>query len=155
MPRKTTVLKIMNPPLIIALVFASGFLAHAEEENKSIPVTPKLEATFAKIIEIEGKVVNDIDTRRRSDLGKKLIEIYHIGERALKVPIVIELSVFSFTDIKIPGRGSWVRFRGYETGGFTGIPREAFKDIPQVATTNHHFESRFQVTKSLKPKRAK
>ena len=140
----------MKPLLLMLLLGLSSHHGIADEDKKPIELSPRLGSGFGKLIEIEGKIVNDRDTRLRAHLEKKLLEVDRVGERRLANPIVMELSVFSFTEIKIPVRGTRVRFRGYETGGFTGIPREAFEDIGLVATTNYHFQSRFQITKRLK-----
>ncbi len=121
----------------------------AVDENGPTSLTPLLGPEFGKTIEIEGKIVDDTDTRYKEDVGKELIEVYRVDDVKLTKPVVIELSNFSFTRIEIPTRGTKVRFRGYETGEFTGIPMKAFKDIPSVATAKFHFESRFQITKRL------
>jgi hypothetical protein len=135
--------------ILIVLLVASSVACSAEDKNKPITISPLLSTEFGKLIEIEGKIVDDTDTRHRADLGKKLLEVHRVGTVELKQPVVMELMVFGFTDIEIPARGTIVRFRGYETGGFTGIPRAAFEDIPSVSTTDHHFEVRFQITKLL------
>jgi hypothetical protein len=119
------------------------------DEKGLISLTPCLGSEFGKTIEIEGTIVDDTDTRSRGHLGKELIEVYQVDDMKLANPVVVELSVFSFTDIKIPTRGTTVKYRGYETGGFSGIPMEAFHDIPRVATTNFYFERCFQITKRL------
>ncbi|MBB5350484.1 hypothetical protein HNR46_000712 [Haloferula luteola] len=139
--------------LLHAILFAATALhCAAEDQGEGISISSQLGAGFGKMIEIEGRIVDDQDTRLRAHLGKKLIEVKRVGTHALTKPIVIELLVFGWIDISIPERGTVARFRGYETGGFTGIPNEAFEDVPFVPTTAHHFQSRFQVTKLLKQK---
>jgi hypothetical protein len=142
--------------LSIILLFAIFSVAAvwAGEGPIVVSIKPRLGSAFGTLVEIEGRIVDDRDTHLRSHLGKKLILIHSVGDREPASPIIMELRVFSFTSVTIPERGMWVRFRGYETGGFTGIPENAFKDIPEVATTHHHFESYFQVTKNLEPSRA-
>ena len=136
--------------LLATLIAAMTLHCAAEEQGDVITISPLLGAGFGKMIEIEGRIVDDQDTRLRAHLGKKLIEVQRVGTHALTKPVVIELLVFGWADIPIPERGTVARFRGYETGGFTGIPNEAFEDVPSVATAAHHFQSRFQVTKLLK-----
>lgn len=133
----------------MVFLVSSALPSSAGDKKESIAISPLLSTEFGKLVEIEGKIVDDSDTRLRSHLGKTLLEVNCVGTIELKQPIVIELLLFGWTEIKIPARGTRVRFRGYETGGFTGIPNEAFADIPSVATTDHHFESRFQITKLL------
>ena len=141
--------------LLLAILFALLALqCAAEDQGDVITISPLLGGGFGKVIEIEGQIVDEQDTRLRAHLGKKLIEVRQVGTRALPKPMVIELLVFPWTDIEIPERGTVVRFRGYETGGFSGIPSEAFEDIPSVATTAHHFQSWFRVTKLLKQSKA-
>ncbi|WP_367874640.1 hypothetical protein [Luteolibacter sp. Populi] len=135
------------------VVLASPMVALAEEEDAAT-IAPSLGAKFGVIMEIEGRVVDDRDTRQRSDLGKTLIEVHYVGEKKLPTPVVIGLATFTFADVKIPERGAWVRFRGYESGGFTGIPKAAFADLPSVATAGHRFVCEFQLTKALDPKHA-
>jgi len=115
-------------------------------EPPSIPKQGILGTGFGEITEITGTIV---DTGSKADSGKKMLQVQSVAGQKLETPVIIELRVFSFTDIKIPSRGT-VQLRGYETGGFRGIPDEAFKDIPRVATTGYHFNSSFQVTKRTK-----
>lgn len=141
--------------LFHAILFAvMALYCAAEEQDDAITVSPLLGAGFGKMVEIEGWIVDDHDTRLRAHLGKKLIEVKRVGAHELPKPVVIEVLVFRWTDISIPERGTFVGFRGYETGGFTGIPNDAFEDVPAVATTAHHFQSQFQVTKLLKQTKA-
>ncbi len=143
----------MKHTLGMLLFAVSLSMTSAEDEKKPITITPMLGAEFGKIIEIEGKIVDDTDTRQRADLGKRLIEVNRVGDIKLKNPVVVELIVFSFTDIVIPARGTQVRFRGYESGGFSGIPTDTFKDVGLVSSTDHQFENWFQITKRLEPTR--
>jgi hypothetical protein len=116
-------------------------LARAEE------IPPLLGAGFGKVIEVEGKILDEADTRRLGDAGAKLIEVSHVGGVAVDpVAIPLELEVGAG---ELPARGTAVRFRGYETGGFLGTPREAFADLKDIATTQYFFQSRFAVIKQL------
>ena len=119
------------------------------EEIDSPHTIPLLATDFCKIIEIEGQVLDGNDTGKKADSGQTMISINTVEGRKLVAPIDMPLSVFSFSSFELPKSGAKVRLRGYETGGYTGIPQEAFKDIPRVATTSHHFKHYFQVTKIL------
>ncbi|MFH2044875.1 MAG: hypothetical protein ABIK92_06995 [Pseudomonadota bacterium] len=140
--------------IILSFAIISTVAAWADEKPFAVSIKPRLGLVFGKLIEIEGRIVDDTDKHLRVHLGKKLISIHSIGDRDLASPVIMELRIFTFTSVTIPKRGVWVRFRGYETGGFSGIPYDAFKDVPVVATDDHHFESFFQVTKKLKPSKA-
>ncbi|MBU1054156.1 MAG: hypothetical protein KKC46_10040 [Proteobacteria bacterium] len=137
--------------IIISVAIISTITLWVDGNLYAVSINPRLGSAFGKLIEIEGRIVDDRDTHHRAHLGKKLISIQSADDHDLASPIVMELQVFTFTSVTIPKRGVWVRFRGYETGKFTGIPDEAFNDIPEVPSTDHHFESFFQITKKLKP----
>lgn len=138
--------------ILLPLVLVVSSRADQEE---GVVLKPRLGAGFGKMVEIEGRIVTDRDTRRRAHLGKKLIEVEWVGEKRLEKPVVLLVSMFAFAKVELPKRGTVVRFRGYETGGFSGIPKDAFKDLPAVATTNYHFKSWFQITKPLAPVKVK
>lgn len=126
--------------LLLATLFAAVALqCAAEEQGEAITISPLLGVGFGKMTEIEGRIVDDRDTRLRAHLGKKLIEVRRVGTQTFPKQVVIELLVFGWADIPIPERGTVVRFRGYETGGFTGIPNEAFEGVPTVATFKVNF----------------
>ncbi|MBK1884026.1 hypothetical protein JIN85_16525 [Luteolibacter pohnpeiensis] len=120
-------------------------MAQSKDAGKALTLKSVLGAGFGEIIEIEGKMIDDSDTRTRAHLGKKLMSVTTIGDKELENPVMIELQAFSFSKFKFPEHGATMRIRGYETGTFVGIPQRAFEDIPQVATTDYHFESHFQV----------
>lgn len=143
----------MKKHAILTLLWIIGAgLGCAEGESKELEIRPILGDAFGKIIEIEGKMVNSKDTRMKAHEGRTLISITRVDERQLKQPLVVDVFYFKFTTFKLPERGTLVKFRGYESGRFTGIPNGAFKDIPRVPATNFFFQSHFVVTRSLLPK---
>lgn len=141
--------------ILIVVGMLMSWLPCAAATEEGVVLKARLLAGFGKMIEIEGRIVTDEDTRQRAHLGKNLIEVQWVGEKKLNKPVVMLISMFGFAKFELPKRGSLVRFRGYETGGFSGIPKGAFEDIPTVATTDHHFQSWFQITKELKPVKSK
>lgn len=134
--------------VVFLLIFCNRLPA-ADKEELTV-IRPRLGHGFGNIIEIEGYMKYAEKTRSKAWRKKKRMVVHKIGDRKLEQPVMITLETFSFAKILLPANGTQVRFRGYETGRFGGIPGKAFADIPQVATTNYHFESVFQVTKILK-----
>ena len=79
------------------------------------------------------------------------MDVSKVNGQQIDRKLIIPLVTFAFTDIKLPSRGTHVQLRGYEEGGYHGIPDEAFKDIPEVATDGFYFESYFRVTAIVSP----
>lgn len=145
--------------LIFLAMFSIFMPLHAEpkEGSKIESVSSLLGHGFGKIIEIEGLIVDVRDTRMKAHEGRKFMKIYWVGGKALEEPQLIEVMAFGFSAVKIKNRGAWTRLRGYESGGFRGIPSEAFghdDQVPRVASTDFHFESTFRVTATSKTKNA-
>jgi len=115
-------------------------------------IAPLLGAGFGKIVEIEGKLMDGDGAGRKAGVGEKFIEVKRVGESAFG-PVVMKLEA-------APGLGNApagvtvVRCRGYETGGFCGIPRAAMADLPEMASAEHGFQSVFAVTRWLEVKEA-
>ncbi|MFK7776998.1 MAG: hypothetical protein QM501_02595 [Gimesia sp.] len=126
-------------------------LTAAKDPQDFKTLTPLLGQGFGKIIEIEGEVFVPPNKGQKRYLRKKWIQVHRIGARRLTKPLSIELASFSSTLTMIPASGTQIKIRGYETGHFSGIPKKAFADIPQIAHRGFHFKSIFQVTKLLKP----
>jgi len=144
----------MKPVLLTLLLVFAPLLAVAEDKPKPVTIASMLGQGFGKIIVIEGKVIDDTDTRMRAHMGKKLLEVQKVNGQKMANPPQIQLSSFSFSKVDIPERGTLVQLRGYETGGFSGIPGKAFDDIPMVATTGYFFKTQFMVTKVLRQVKA-
>ena len=72
--------------LLVISLFAMMALhcAAEDQEKRSVTITPVLAKGFGEMIEIEGRIVDDRDTRRRAHLGKKLIEVRRVGTEDLK-----------------------------------------------------------------------
>ncbi|QDT29485.1 hypothetical protein [Gimesia panareensis] len=136
----------------ILLAFCNSLPA-ADKEDLSV-IRPLLGHGFGNIIEIEGRMKYAEKANSKAWRKQKRMIVHKVGDRKLEQPVMITLETFSFAGILLPDNGTPVRLRGYETGRFGGIPGKAFVDIPQVATTNFHFESVFQVTKLLEAGKA-
>lgn len=133
----------------VILLSICGGLAAAEKEELS-EIRPLLGQGFGNIIEIEGRMMYEETGRTKAWCKKKRMQVHKVGDQKLKKPVMITLETFSFARTLLPANGTLVHLRGYEIGRFGGIPRKAFADIPQVATTGFHFEHVFQVTKLIK-----
>jgi hypothetical protein len=138
----------MKPPLLLILLAICAATVNAETQNTV------LGQGFGKIITIKGIMIDDRDTKLRRDLGRMLVEVSEVNGKLLDKKLTIPISTFSFANTKVPNRKTHVELRGYETGGYHGIPKDAFKDIPMVATDGFYFESYFMITAVVSPKSA-
>jgi hypothetical protein len=119
----------------------SNHLTVTDLEKK--PLLGQLGQPLGKIITIAGVI-------RQGELGAKassrdVLSIEAVNDRPLAQPVTIEFNLFMTAQVAKPVLGRSFKYVGYETGGFTGIPQEAFKFVPAVATTGYRFNTSFQV----------
>jgi hypothetical protein len=99
---------------------------------------------LGQITTISG-VVQQAALDTKSTSSDLLLKVEAINDRLLPKPVLMPFTVFETAQIAKPILGRSFRYMGYETGGFTGVPSAAFKLVPAVATTNHHFEAMYQI----------
>ena len=99
------------------------------------------------IIEIEGQL--DPGEGAKADMDKILFRVQKLDGEELDRTIVLPVETFSWMSVASPGEGEIVKYLGYETGGMSGIPEEAFAHMPYVTTTAYHFSLYFQIIKRL------
>jgi hypothetical protein len=98
-----------------------------------------------------GKITTISGVVRQERLGAKaskldlVLSVETVNDRSLPKPITMPFLIFETAKVVKPYLGQTFRYVGYETGGFTGVPAEAFKWVPAVATTGHHFETVYQI----------
>ncbi|WP_310426846.1 hypothetical protein [Chamaesiphon sp. VAR_48_metabat_135_sub] len=108
------------------------------------PPMGELGQTLGKVITISG-IVSQAALGSKADKFDLVLSIKTVNDRALAKPIIMGFKIFERAKVVPPILGQTFRYVGYETGGFVGIPAEAFKWVEPVATTNHHFESFYQI----------
>lgn len=101
---------------------------------------------LGQLITVEGHI-HAGDPRSKADQDKLLLEVVKVDGKPLAKPVSLAMGFFAFTGITAPKAGSSVKYQGYETGSFQGIPSESFKVMPAVASQELHFEPMFQVCK--------
>jgi hypothetical protein len=99
---------------------------------------------LGQITTISG-VVQQAALDTKSTSSDLLLKVEAINDRPLPKPVLMPFTIFETAQIAKPTLGQSFRYMGYETGGFTGVPSAAFKLVPAVATTNHHFEAIYQI----------
>lgn len=109
---------------------------------------PLLARDYGVLIEIQG-TITDPESPASKIGGVKLIRITEVGGEALSEPVAMELSGFPYHPVPVGATGQQIRLRGYESGSFTGIPADAFRDLPQASSTAFSFTHVFMVTKRL------
>jgi hypothetical protein len=98
---------------------------------------------LGKVITIAGVVRQERSGAKSSPRDVLSVEV--VNDHPLPQPILIEFNLFVTAQVAKPVLGRSFKYVGYETGGFTGVPAEAFKYVPAVSTTNHYFQTFFQV----------
>ena len=116
--------------------------------GQTVLVRGRLGQTLGKVITIEGRDVGRDYQRPKGEQNDHLFRVTKVEGQALPEPRIIRLDFFRFRSVRPPGEGEQRTLRGYEDGGFTGIPAAALKEtktMPQ--TTSWHFTTFFQVMK--------
>ncbi len=142
---------------ILILGLTSLFLpVHAEdpkavesvELGHAVIVRGQLGQPLGKVITIEGSGIERVYKRFKADQSAIQFRVTKVDGMSLPEPRVIHLSFFSFLSVRPPTDGEERIFRGYEDGGFSGIPNAALKEMgPNVQTVNRHFSTHFCVIK--------
>jgi hypothetical protein len=98
-----------------------------------------------------GKITTIAGTVRQAALGAKaskldlVLSVEAVNDHFLPKPVTIPFQIFETAKVVKPTFGQAFRYVGYETGGFTGVPAEAFKWVPAFATTGHRFATVYQI----------
>jgi hypothetical protein len=137
------------------MVFSAAAVSPAERNTipaaslASCNVIGSLGIPLGKIVLIEGVIVNDEYRRRKGDGGKTLLKVEKLEGKDPAGEVIIPLDAQVLITLKKAEPGHRFRYRGYETGAFTGIPEEAFRYIPRATSQGFHFETFFQVISEL------
>ena len=117
---------------------------HASKLNRS-KVIGSLGYALGEVVIIEGVIADDSYTRRKADAGKLLLRVQAVNGKPLKEEALFDFSPFVGADIRNPAVGARFKYTGYETGGFSGIPEQAFDYVPRVPTTGYYFSTSFVI----------
>ncbi len=114
-------------------------------ELSSTKIMGSLGRPLGAVVTIDGMVVDDYYRKLKSDEGETLLKVEKVDGKALPGETIIPLHMAPSGSIKMPAPGFRFRYKGYETGGFTGVPEEAFRYVPRVATEGFHFKTYFLI----------
>jgi hypothetical protein len=139
--------------ILICIVFT--ILSCGRSDNKmkysdigrKTGITGSLGKPLGTIIRIQGQLKKG--EKSKADMDNIIIEVIKVDDKILETPVVIPMRMFSWSPVPEPGEDQVLQYLGYETGGMTGIPEEAFSHMPYVATTEYAFTVYFQVIKSI------
>jgi hypothetical protein len=104
------------------------------------PVLGRLGQPLGKIVTIEGVFADGNLTKMKMDDGWILVRVRVVDGKRLEKERVFQYEQSRKASPKVD---SEFKFIGYETGGFTGIPGDAFKYTLPVATTGYGFTTSF------------
>ena len=137
----------------LGIAFAVTLASASAEDSKSVEsaglgrtvlVRGQLGQPLGRVITIEGSAVEREFRRTKAEDGKTLFRVSKVDGQALPQPTVIRLDFFGA--VRPPNDSEKRTFRGYENGGFTGIPNEANK-VLGYASSDWYFETHFCVIK--------
>jgi hypothetical protein len=128
-------------PKIDTMAKVSNHISVNDLEQKNL--IGHLGQPLGKIIMIAGVVRQEQSGAKSSP--SDVLSVESVNDIPLPQPILIEFNLFVTAQVAKPVLGRPFKYVGYETGGFTGVPAEAFNYVPAVSTTSHHFHTFFQV----------
>ena len=105
---------------------------------------------LGEIVAIEGIVADEEYTRRKADTGETLLRVQAVNGKPLKRETLFHFDPVEGADIKKPSAGIRFKYIGYETGGFSGLPEEAFDYIPRLQTKGYSFTTSFVILRDDK-----
>ncbi len=129
---------VITPQPVIAM------FANKTTDFSQQPPMGELGQQLGKITTISG-VIQQAALGSKADKFDLVLSIKSVNNRLLPKPVTMRFQIFTTAKIVQPIFGQTFRYVGYETGGFTGVPAAAFKWVPAVATTEHHFETVYQI----------
>lgn len=134
-----------------AVLLASiGFLEGQESKEKPVPVEQldtngvvgRLGLRLGQVFQMEGEIVSGDETGAKADQGILLLKITSVAGKSQDRQLLFPFSPPAGARI---GVGTKLKFQGYETGGFTGLPKNPPPESPSVAGPAFHFESRIVI----------
>jgi hypothetical protein len=93
---------------------------------------------------IEGVVI-DPKPRAKADDGATLLQVDKVDGQPLAKAAVFHFSPWRSDVADTPATGARFKYRGYETGGFVGIPHGAYEYELMPAATSYHFATHFTI----------
>lgn len=133
-----------------ATLLPAGFLSAQETPSKIISVgqlekvgiVGRLGLPLGEVTGLEGEIVAGESTGAKSDEGLLLIKVTSVSGKLQPHP---QLFRFTSPGEEKPPLGTSLKFRAYETGAFTGLPKNWPGDVPLQAGAAFHFESRIVI----------
>jgi len=150
----------MRHPLGLALLLLIATALLAGDKPRDEPpakagaeyrLTSMLHEPFGTVLTVQGVIVAE---NLKEYQGTPFIRVQRINGRATQKLIQVKLAM-GWTDIRAelvkPEFGMSVELKGYETGGFVGVPYEALKGIQlRPAVPGFHFSHTFVFHESKK-----
>ncbi|NJM46648.1 MAG: hypothetical protein HC860_11255 [Alkalinema sp. RU_4_3] len=119
-------------------------MIHVDQLRPTI-VMGKLGQPLGKIMTISGSVVSGSRSAKSNQPDDLALQVLQVNGQPLASPVTLPWTIFNTASVVPPKLNQPFEYVGYETGSFTGVPHEAFKLVPAVATREFHFESWFTV----------
>jgi hypothetical protein len=133
-------------PILCAALLPAGLLTGREaspkpptvEQLEKAGIVGRLGLPLGQVAEMEGEIVSPESSGAKEDEGLLLMKVTSIIGKLQPHP---QLLRFTLPGGEKPPAGTKMKFRGYETGGFKGLPENWPDDVPRQAGVAFQFES--------------
>ncbi len=128
---------------------ASDTTVPAGKLGREISVIGFLEVPLGKVCTIKGKMLEEKELNWKGAEGLKFIRVTRVDGKALPQPVQIQVYStpgFSLSKLK---PGEEMELKGYESGGFQGIPDDPALKECIWQDTAWHFSTQFNAFKKL------
>lgn len=136
-------MKLPQLAIVVSISLAGPSLAIAEKKAPTQCKSPSSElgVPLGAVVRIQGVFFDGSKLREKATDGLTLLRVLKVNGKPLKSPPLVrfrDLSQYSLVPKK-DGR----TFDGfaYATGAYVGIPFAAFKYIPAMTTSGHHWQT--------------
>lgn len=106
-----------------------------------VEIVGRLGVPLGRLCTVEASVEDGSHTRMKALDGVVLLRVTKVNDKVLAKPVTFRFSEYESGTLTSREHGATYRGLVYETGGFSGIPSEAFAHVPAAATTGFHFDT--------------
>lgn len=150
MMRKPSVV-IAVAVISLTILFSAGRkmidTIHYADLHHKIEITGSLGEPLGRICTLEAMVVPEDEKRSKAESGVPLLKVSRVNGKKLIKPVIIRYEQFAWNSAGELAEDKIYKITGYETGGMSGIPEEAFRYMLPVATQGFHFDVFLQIVK--------
>lgn len=137
--------------VLLTFTLSQGVQAHKAIVKKiqNQPTQGLLGHPLGTVVLIDAVALAPQDSKLEQRVQR--LQIERVEGRLLPKPILMCFETFAFQTPPILKPGQHIRWRGYESGRYQGIPAESFRWMPAVTSQDFHFAAFFQFVAEAPP----